>query len=267
MKAFKVLMLMRMLCLPLAGTVFSQNTSSGVLTASEEYIDKLFIFVAEAQLVQYDLLNQNFDENSRAIAQRGDVFQVIGTTTIEENIWYVFRFHHTDKSSQNRMHTSEKETPVFYGVRMLDFQAKTRIYNKISSVSFGAIMVPVKFRFPNKEAASFDLSKDVAIGTSVGYKQGLSRFNPYFINFLFATGVSSISAFPENTGGAITSTTDVAGLTTSLGIILEMDKIQLGVFSGVDMVPKSPGKVWTYQGAPWLSVGIGFQMISWNAGL
>lgn len=265
MKAFKILMLMKMLCLLLAGTVFSQNTSSGVLTASEEYIDKLFIFVAEAQLVQYDLLNQNFDENSLAIAQRGDIFQVIGTATIDENIWYVFRFHHAGKSSKGT--TSEKENPVFYGVRMLDFQAKTRLYNKISSVSFGAIMVPVKFRFPNKEATSFDLSKDVAIGTSVGYKQGLSRFKPYFINFLFATGVSSISAFPENTGGAVTSTTDVAGLTTSLGIILEMDKIQLGVFSGIDMVPKSPAKVWTYQGAPWLSVGIGFQMISWNAGL
>ncbi|MDX2247144.1 MAG: hypothetical protein SF052_10230 [Bacteroidia bacterium] len=267
MKAFKILLLMKMLCLLIAGTVFSQTSPSGMLTASEEYIDKSFIFVAEAQVVEYDLLNQNFREDSRAIAQRGDIFQVIGTATIEENIWYVFRFYRTGKVSKGGASAQENETPVFYGVRMLDFQAKTRAYNKISSVSFGAIMVPVKFRFPNKEAASFDLSKDVAIGTSIGYKQGLSRFKPYFINFLFATGVSSISAFPENTGGAVASTTDVAGLTTSLGLILEMDKIQLGVFSGIDMVPKAPGKVWTYQGAPWLSMGIGFQMLSWNAGL
>ncbi|MEZ4825119.1 MAG: hypothetical protein R3C61_02325 [Bacteroidia bacterium] len=265
MKAFKFLMLVKMLCLSLAGTVFSQNSGQGVLTASEEYIDKSFIFVAEAQVVEYNLLNQQFVDDARAIAQRGDIFQVIGTATIDENIWYVFKFYRGSKV--NKGESSAKENPVFYGVRMLDFQAKTRLYNKISSVSFGAVMVPVKFRFPNKEAASFDLSKDVAIGTSVGYKQGLSRFKPYFINFLFATGVSSISAFPENTGGAVTATTDVAGLTTSLGIILEMDKIQLGVFSGVDMVPKAPAKVWTYQGAPWLSIGIGLQMISWNAGL
>lgn len=162
---------------------------------------------------------------------------------------------------------SAADNGQFFAISRRDFEAHCRAYPKTTSLSLGALMVPVKLRMATAGAGSFDFSRDVAIGTSVGIRQGLSRFKPYYFNGLIGTGVSTVAALPQNTGGFASTPADLSAFTVSLGAILDLDGVQLGLFSGIDMVTREAGQHWIYQQKPWFSLGIGYQFLNWNAPL
>jgi hypothetical protein len=225
-----------------------------------------FVFLADVQLEAFDLVHLTKLDTVR-VAKRGNVFEVVTTLGIDKEVWMVIRlweFHH---AKRDEIWLSEEDNGKFFALSLNDFQLKAQHYPRTTSLSFGALMVPVKLRFRTENVEYFDFSKDVSMGTSVGVRQGLSRFKPYYASLLLSTGMSLVSALPQNSGGFVTAPTDLAAFTASMGTILDLDGVQLGIFSGIDMVPREAGGHWIYQNKPWFSMGIGYQFMSWDKGV
>ncbi|MDX2284816.1 MAG: hypothetical protein NW241_11670 [Bacteroidia bacterium] len=224
------------------------------------------IFLAEAQVVGFDLIRMALKDTIR-LAGRGHVFQIVSTLNDGQELWMIIRFWEFRQAKRDEVWMSEAENGKFFALRFRDYQRTCRPYPKTTAVSFGALMVPVKLRLPSETVEAFDFSRDVAMGTSIGLRQGLSRYKSHSATLLLGTGVSTVTALPQNSGGFAAQPSDLAAFTVSLGTLLDFEGVQLGLFTGMDMVPREAGRHWIYQRKPWFSVGIGYQFLSWSSTL
>lgn len=242
-----------------APTMLAMNTPS-----TNGPADGPLVFRAETRLRQFDLLRQQLTDTVR-MARRGNVCQVIQMVSDGQDAWCVVRFWPFTNQANDPAWLSVADNSRYYAIRWSELQTRAQPYAKNSSATLGSVAVPLKFRFGNGRERAFDFSKDVAIGTSFGYRQGLSVFQPRYINYLLNIGVSSVTADPFTTSNAVRTNTDVAAFTPAIGLLLELNDVQIGLFSGMDYVAKELGRNWIHQGRPWLSFGIGYRLLTWNS--
>lgn len=151
------------------------------------------------------------------------------------------------------------------------------------SVSSGTILVPIKIRSNQNidSGTGFEFSKDVGLGQFIGLKRRISRYHPYFLTLGCTVGISSVSISGRNskelTVGAVR---DISAFTTAFGVVLEIDRVQVGVFLGADRINgqydvvsqnengetviEENGINWDYHGKTWFSVGFGYSLFSNN---
>lgn len=154
---------------------------------------------------------------------------------------------------------------LYYFMSKKDFEIfATRYYPKKWSFSFGTLVIPVKMRFGNSKNRYFDFATDFTLGSSIGVRKRISHFNPYYINLLGGFGITSVSIDSSLSKGFVESQTRLAAVTPSIGLLFEFNGVQVGAFSGLDFLSGKVGRNWQYQGQPWLSVGLGYQIMSRN---
>ncbi len=159
--------------------------------------------------------------------------------------------------------------PIYFRISKQDLLTKTRKHFNIwfkkgaSHITAGTLIIPVKLRFNQ-----FDFSKDVTLGPFVGWRTRLHNSSQSFISIGFNVGITSVTL---NEGNAmkedktkIEKSVDLAAFTWSYGAILEFNKVQIGIFSGYDNISENSGYKWNYQNRPWLSVGLGYSILSRN---
>ena len=123
----------------------------------------------------------------------------------------------------------------------------------------GALILPVKLR-PGTGGAGFDFSTDVAFGTSAGWRWRLSDRRETFTSVLGGVALSSVSLTEENTRGTVTTTTDRAAFTWTLGLMLEENRFQIGAFLGQDRISQPSQANWAFQGKTWFAIGLGYTL-------
>ena len=122
-------------------------------------------------------------------------------------------------------------------------------------LTVGALVLPVKLR-----RQPFDFSKDVTVGTTAGARMRMSPRRESYISLLGGVGLSSATLTSENTNAAVTTTTDRAALTWTVGAMFDVDRFQFGAFIGQDRVSQPNQSDWIYQGKTWLAVGLGYSL-------
>ena len=75
-------------------------------------------------------------------------------------------------------------------------------------------------------------------------------------------GISVVTVDSASTDGFVNKLSPIPAFTISQGALFEFEKIQIGIFIGFDFVALTENKKWDYQGIPWLSVGVGYQIYS-----
>lgn len=176
-----------------------------------------------------------------------------------------------------------EKAPKYFLVENDLLEDRARKYWKKGSlqVTAGTIVLPVKLRFND-----FQFSQDFSLGAFFGGQWRIHEHKPYFFNFGGTIAISSVLVTEANThpdserelgeGGF----QNLAAFTLALGMVLEFDRVQLGVFTGWDWINNnretlnSPGSVtgeqefdfWNYQGKSWLSLGLGFSILSRPSG-
>lgn len=122
---------------------------------------------------------------------------------------------------------------------------------------YGAVVMPFKARPQN----GFDFTKDLSISGMGGlrYSDPLGKKS---ISFLLGVGIASVTLDASNTKNTITTAEDRAAITVPIGVVLQLKKLQLGVFTGFDFLSQNSKSNWAYQNKPWLSLGIGFTIFS-----
>lgn len=124
----------------------------------------------------------------------------------------------------------------------------------------GAAIIPIKVRFN-----SFDFSKDVTLGTTIGASWRISKYSEHFVNLLAGFGITSVSLDSTSTNGQIKLPSDRSALTPSLGLVFDFNGVQAGIFSGIDMISYKEQTQWMYNRKPWLSIGLGYTILSKQA--
>ena len=126
----------------------------------------------------------------------------------------------------------------------------------------GLITMPMKLRL----GENFDFQGNISLGSTIGLKTRISKYNPNYLNLLFGASISTVTLDSLGTRGKISgqSLNNIAAFSPSLGLVLEFGKTQVGVFYGWDLISKSTQEryEWIYHKKPWLTIGFGVSIFN-----
>lgn len=133
-----------------------------------------------------------------------------------------------------------------------------------TSMSVGVLYFPFKYR-PQKESADF--SGSFNFGAALGITLGNYSYNKWSISFLTGYSISNIkldSASVGRNSDMLTVTNDLSAFSFSFGPMVQYDRVQAGVFVGMDRISRLNHLTygWVYQGKPWVSVGFGYSIFT-----
>lgn len=137
-----------------------------------------------------------------------------------------------------------------------------RIATKIKPIAepmIGAMTFPFKFRM-DKEGMFF--TKDISLTGLGGIKFNCRKVKDLSVSIYTGIGLTSVALNPSNTDSTLTETTNRAGASIPIGILLQWKMLQVGVSTGFDLLSKESRDNWRFHGKPWLSFGIGISIFT-----
>ena len=174
----------------------------------------------------------------------------------------------TTRASEPRSAATEQRYPTdrmrrrtFCIEKQIFDRTATRIYERWSwDFAAGILLLPIKLR--GGGGRDFDFSKDVTLGTVAGPRWRIHRERELFVSALVGAGITAVTLDAENTRGVLTQATDRAAVTITTGVMVEMNRFQIGVMTGWDHISNPNQHDWEYQGHRWLSLGLGYTLLS-----
>lgn len=155
----------------------------------------------------------------------------------------------------------------YFALKREFFNVSTaRVYTEgIPSIGFalGFVTMPVKIR----TGENYDFEPTLSLGATAGAKIRLSHHYPNYLNILLGASTSTVNIDSFSTRGAIREVIkNILVFSTSVGVVLEFSKAQIGLFFGRDLMGKSNNAKynWIYQGKPWITLGFGFTIFTLN---
>lgn len=156
------------------------------------------------------------------------------------------------------MYVVDPEGPKFFAIATSALaQRSTRIHSRAPTFTAGVVLIPVKMRF-----GEFDFSKDVTLGPSAGMRLRTSNYNDWYASAMISFGITSVSVDSASSNGSVKEPLNLSAVTPALGLVLDFDGFQLGAFTGIDLISNNSRFNWTYHGQPWLSIGLGYSILS-----
>jgi hypothetical protein len=159
---------------------------------------------------------------------------------------------------------------LYFTISTKDFAANVTdefTYQR-SFVVLSSLVLPYKMNFGNHQSGSkFDVNPNVTVGPAIGIRLRTSHnsLGTQAIDFLANIGISTIKVDQYTLPGIATESTNYPAFTIGGGIAYEFDKIQLGLFSGFDILMGNANHAYVYRYSPYLAFGIGFQIFSFKA--
>jgi hypothetical protein len=236
--------------------------------------DEPFVYecLTDIPIYGYDFIKGKVDTQTVEIAPTGYIFDIINAYPLDTSILKcrvcVIKECVTSAKKQQqttyqaRTATSSTANTRYYAIKLNDVFTKVRKRYLLSTYpTVGVAFVPIKVRLKLTDKSRFDFSQDIMLGTSIGLRSRTDPYFQYYHTYLLSLGVTSVVADSSSTQGYIKDgNTKLAAFTPSIGSLWEFNDIQLGLFLGADWVGGELGSKWVYQGLPWVSVGIGYQL-------
>jgi len=251
-----------LLCYTLIASAQEQN-SSGILIGNF-YRTKVDMVVQQFDYIKEDTLP------FRYIAKAGAKFTIIGIKNSEIIIKF-WHFNDTNAQSQPEKDFAKEGSQLLYIDKSANdkhFVVKTDVLNgkaesyngKSTSFVWGITTLPVKLRFGNSDGREFQFSSNFNIGTNAGIQWTFKGRKSQNLNLLFGVGISSVQVDSASTEGKQRESITAAAFTPSLGVVYGYERMQVGIYTGMDFTGGALSKKWVYQSKPWLAVGIGFAL-------
>ncbi len=132
-------------------------------------------------------------------------------------------------------------------------------------LTVGIPTIPTKIRFGNAGTTSnkrfFRFEGNVSLGLSGGYKRTFGNENQYAWNLVVGFTVASVPVDSLTTKGVVNSNTSAASFSPHVGLVMDFQKVQFGIYSGIDFLNGEPNKYWVYENQPWLGIGFGYSLL------
>ncbi|MGZ3873129.1 MAG: hypothetical protein ACXVJD_09445 [Mucilaginibacter sp.] len=130
------------------------------------------------------------------------------------------------------------------------------IYPSGDKFTWGFLTLPVKIRFDNSKGGRFDFEQNLNFGLTFGDKHQLVSTSDISLNYLLGLSIVNV---PLDDATPTSSATSTAAVSTSIGLMLQYDKFQIGAFLGNDFAGAHASQ-FKYQGKPWLGFAIGISL-------
>jgi hypothetical protein len=237
------------------------------LLAQEQGIGKKQFFVLRREVVGQEINFLNLEIDSTLLVLFDDVvFEQMQevkkngeTYTLVKAVQYVRKRKHI--APKDRLFKTV-ETNKYYVVKNDLLKNNTDPYiPKTWEVRAGIVNIPVKFYLPNEGEALDFSSRSVSLGTSVGIAQQVSKSkHNLWLNYLLGAQFTMVTPTSDdfiNFSTAGNNSNTLSAFSLSLGIALDFEGIEVGVFLGKDYLPGSAAKDWKHNGDTWFSMGVG----------
>lgn len=224
--------------------------------------------------------------------------QIMGRSCIESRVWQKFHVLEVGKDSSiievldydtasamfalynfngsvndfRSKYNSSQITYENYGSSTLYFRVKNsdillyaaKYVRLGASLSAGVINYLVKYR---GQKGQVDFSGASNIGGAIGLTLPHRQDNDWTVSVLLGVGISNInldSASISNNRALLQQVNNFSAFSGSLGLLFCYRKVQVGFFGGFDRLSNLVQKQfdWNYQGKPWMSIGLGFNVFS-----
>jgi hypothetical protein len=257
---------MKKIILLIAIVLFNINSKaqeSGNITG-KFYITDLDIVVKE-----YNFIDPEEKLNTKFIAEKGTKFTAY--EIIENQLVVKFWDFNDSNQSQpknnenrNTQYISEDTNGKYFLVNLDDFNKKTSEYNGYNqNFTWGFSTIPIKLRFKNNNAP-FEYEAGFSLGVNAGYEFQFQSRTIQSLGILLGVGISAVNITPETVNNYIDKKITTGAFTPSLGLIYSYESFQVGLFSGIDIIPGELGQNWDYKNKPWFGVGLGFTIFQKN---
>jgi hypothetical protein len=163
--------------------------------------------------------------------------------------------------------TDDRVNNNYFLLAVEDFtnQATDDFYPRNSLLVLSSLILPYKLNFGNKQPGSgFNFAHNITVGPAFGLRHRTSQtsIGDQAIDYLFNIGITSINVDQKTVPGIVTESTNLSAFTLGAGIAYEFGKIQLGIFTGIDILTGDANRAYVYKNSPYLSIGLGFQIFS-----
>lgn len=231
-----------------------------------------YTLLHEVVVVEFDFLEKKSLGNKKVMFDHV-VFDIVQEITLDNKIVKVVKpvsfIKKKQKSSEKDLEkagledsTKVVELEKYYYVSTDDLKDNQLVYTpKTWEMRAGIVTIPVKFYLP-KDGRPLDFSsRSVSLGTSVGVGQQISQSKQnLWINYLFGAHFTMVTPTQDdflNFSNNDASDDTLSAFSLSLGVTLNFEGIELGVFLGQDFLPGSAAEQWIHNGETWFSIGVG----------
>lgn len=191
--------------------------------------------------------------------QEAYVIQVAKFTAGDENA----------KSSNKKFVADDSGNSFFFLLPKTLYTSTAASVKQMGSWIFNVATTLVKMRPGKKEPKDnykiyTEINNDINIGGNFGYRFA-DAINEKSFSVVAGFAFSSIKVTPYSSKEFLKSDEMVGCGTLSLGAIFEVEKFQVCLFSGIDIMPGEVGRNWIYRDRPWIGIGFGYQLVRTNA--
>jgi len=257
MKKYMLFWVMAML-LPFS-ILWSQNNISDK--------DRYDVLKYEVVVHPINFLTKKLDLNTSIVLYDNVVFEKMENVKGDDNTSY-FIIKAIQYVKKRKKIDSEKRP--FEGVEIGNYYVVKEDLLKDNTIFFtpktwelraGVANIPVKFYLPD-DGNNLDFSsRSVSLGTTIGAAQQVSNSRRnLWINYLLGAQFTMVTPtsddFPNFNVDDGNSNT-LSAFSLSLGVALNFEGIEVGLYLGKDYLPGMAASVWTHNGDTWFSIGVG----------
>jgi len=150
---------------------------------------------------------------------------------------------------------SEYYNGKFYTITLENLIAFAEKVEPKDKISIGLLTLPFKARLQEEFAFDTEFNLNSTLNIRLGEVAGMS------FHYQFGAGVGSVNLNTGNANGLTeTQAQDVSILTFFNGFMVEFNKIQVGLYAGVDHINNQKNYDWQSHGNIWLGFGLGYNL-------
>lgn len=236
--------------------ITSKNSSSG----SRVYGTYMFTNVC----FLYPYKGESVDKENWQLSPLNAKFDVLA----EKDEYVIIKFWEWNDLAKYQQYNKAQPTdiqPLIFAINRQDLLlCCTKYYKRAWSAEFGILSIPFKLRF-----SPFEFSKDISFDATAAAKYRISHTKENYISILGGVGITSVTLDSSSTFRVensdtlfLSNTRSAAAFSFVAGIVFEFNKVQIGMFTGLDALGGNEAHMWRYQAVPFFAVGIGFSLFS-----
>jgi len=229
--------------------------------------DKTYEFRFGTELTPCDVKGDPIHGASIQVAEKGwqvKIDKVLRKKGIVVLYFLKWKETNVDLKSRNSSLVFSNASAVskrkYYSLPILYFNESLKITESIFSFEFGTVTIPIKIRPGNGDNIPLDFYGNFNAGV------GLNLKIKDFVGVYGGISITTVPVDKETTNGLITTPTNAAALTPTIGLIKEVAGVQIGAFIGFDFLSRELGENWIYQGRRWFGIGVGVNLFDVSSG-
>ncbi|AUS06852.1 hypothetical protein [Pseudotamlana carrageenivorans] len=162
-----------------------------------------------------------------------------------------------DYEAKGKVDLSEIYNNKIYTISRVDFDGNAEKFEPRERLSIGLLTLPFKARPQNDFSFDTEFNLNSTLNWSFAYSNNVS------INWQIGAGIGTVGLNTSNSAGlADDEAQDVSTITFLSGLMLQYNKVQAGIYIGVDHINNQSNYQWESNGNMWFGFGIGYDLFN-----